>query len=542
MAGNIFLNYRRGDDPGTAGRIFDRLEREFGNHAVFMDVEGRIKPGDDYVTVLRSQVAACDVVLAVIGPRWLTVTDGDGRRRLDNADDWVRVEIASALEAGDAKRVIPVLVGGASMPRAEELPDDLKELTRKQTVRVTLERFQADTHGLITEVRRVLANLEVAQRAAAAKAKAQAEAAARRNREERRRARRERLPSSRAMRLVALGLAVVAGVAAAGLSYHPQIAAWLRSERRAPGATSAPAGPQDFLRSIVVASNGECPAGDLVRLPGLGSQERLLKGLGFTYVLQATTLRRTSSRVSDWIYSAKPLLFEPVVIYGRDTVSKSLLVSIKDTTNVRRCGWLDEDAALFDPDKSLREYAFGPKPIQVKDGPDGRSNPYNTLDLKVVLQNLNRDGQDGAPILTLPGESTRAPSLKRLKLFSIFEVFAWKNTADPDNDRETRTYYLIGRSNEPSVGGRLDGWVHEDDVSHLGRLLIAAYWAGTGEARGYLRKDLLASTNYVVSEPPQGPFGEPLDRSPLRFPVLAQEPHTAEIIRQKGNHTSAPKV
>jgi hypothetical protein len=82
MSGKIFLNYRRGDDPGNTGRLYDRLEPEFGTGQLFMDVEGHIKGGDDFVEVLKAQVAQCDVLLAVIGPRWVDEKDEQGRLRL----------------------------------------------------------------------------------------------------------------------------------------------------------------------------------------------------------------------------------------------------------------------------------------------------------------------------------------------------------------------------------------------------------------------------------------------------------------------------
>lgn len=176
MAGKIFLNYRRGDDPGTVGRLFDRLEQAFTKEQIFMDVEGHIKAGDDYVDVLRDQVAECDVLLAVIGPRWLTISDENGRHRLDNPDDWVRIEIVSALQAGAKKRVIPVLVGGAEMPRVEDLPADLVGLARKQAVRITLERFKSDALGLVAQVSGVLTDIETARTAKSAAERATAEA------------------------------------------------------------------------------------------------------------------------------------------------------------------------------------------------------------------------------------------------------------------------------------------------------------------------------------------------------------------------------
>lgn len=158
MAGKIFINYRRGDDPGYTTALFLRLEATFGRDRLFMDVEGYIKAGDDFVNMLNSQVAECDILLAVIGPRWLAATDEQGRRRLDNPEDFVRVEIVSALE--QAKRVIPVLVGGASIPRSTELPSPLKPLVRKNAVRLTHERFPADCQGLIKDVEVALAEAE----------------------------------------------------------------------------------------------------------------------------------------------------------------------------------------------------------------------------------------------------------------------------------------------------------------------------------------------------------------------------------------------
>src|SRR5262245_43127438 len=107
MPGKVFINYRRGDDAGFTQALFQRLEDEFAAADLFMDVEGHIKPGDDFVDVLNRQVAACDVLLAVIGPRWADLMAA----RTDDRDDFVAIEIKAALDQG--KRVIPVLVGGA---------------------------------------------------------------------------------------------------------------------------------------------------------------------------------------------------------------------------------------------------------------------------------------------------------------------------------------------------------------------------------------------------------------------------------------------
>src|SRR5712675_132577 len=114
MPGRIFLNYRRGDEPGFALALYGRLEQSFSAEQLFMDVEGGIPAGDDFVKVLETQVAQCDVLLALIGQDWLSVTDDTGARRLENPDDFVRIEIESAMRLG--KRVIPVLVNKAEMP------------------------------------------------------------------------------------------------------------------------------------------------------------------------------------------------------------------------------------------------------------------------------------------------------------------------------------------------------------------------------------------------------------------------------------------
>jgi hypothetical protein len=120
MAGKIFINYRRDDSISTAGRLHDRLAQTFGRKNLFMDVD-HIPAGVDFVDYLPNQVAACDVFLAVIGPNWLDAKDDDGRRRFDNPDDFVMIEIAAALARNI--RVIPVLVDGARTPKAANLPN-----------------------------------------------------------------------------------------------------------------------------------------------------------------------------------------------------------------------------------------------------------------------------------------------------------------------------------------------------------------------------------------------------------------------------------
>jgi hypothetical protein len=152
MSGKIFLNYRREDEWGVALALFGHLEQSLPPDRLFMDVEGGIRAGQDFVRVLEDQVSGCDVMLVLIGLKWLTGTDQMGRRRLDNPQDFVRIEIESALRLG--KWVIPVLVHTTQMPRADELPETLKPLARRNAVRLTKERFKADAQGLIDELKR----------------------------------------------------------------------------------------------------------------------------------------------------------------------------------------------------------------------------------------------------------------------------------------------------------------------------------------------------------------------------------------------------
>jgi Domain of unknown function (DUF4189)/TIR domain/Putative peptidoglycan binding domain len=146
MSGKIFINYRRGDEPGFTQALLGRLEQAFPAERLFIDVDN-IPPGEDFVSMLESQVAQCDAMLTVIGNNWLDATDERGGRRLDDPHDFVRIEIESALKQG--KRVIPVLVHQARMPHPNELPEAIRPLSQRNAVRLTHERFRADVQGLI---------------------------------------------------------------------------------------------------------------------------------------------------------------------------------------------------------------------------------------------------------------------------------------------------------------------------------------------------------------------------------------------------------
>src|ERR1017187_5496007 len=129
MTGKIFISYRREDSAPHALSIAQYLERQFGGDSVFIDVD-RIRAGENFVSVLNDRLGLSNVMLTIIGPNWVKTRDSSGKRRLDDPNDWVRMEVASAL--AKEIRVIPVLVGGAKLPKVEDLPDDLKSLVKRQ--------------------------------------------------------------------------------------------------------------------------------------------------------------------------------------------------------------------------------------------------------------------------------------------------------------------------------------------------------------------------------------------------------------------------
>jgi formylglycine-generating enzyme required for sulfatase activity len=149
----IFISYRRADSRKDAGRIYDRLMQAFGVENVFIDVNNdNIPLGKDFRGVLRESVAKCDVVLALIGKAWLNIADDQGNRRLDNPNDFVRIEIESALQR-DSCLVIPVIIDNAYMPAAKDLPDTLRELAFKNA---TIVRDDPDFHPDVDKIIRAL--------------------------------------------------------------------------------------------------------------------------------------------------------------------------------------------------------------------------------------------------------------------------------------------------------------------------------------------------------------------------------------------------
>ncbi|HEX8071637.1 MAG TPA: toll/interleukin-1 receptor domain-containing protein [Pyrinomonadaceae bacterium] len=149
---SIFINYRREDTAGHAGRLFDALSHSFPGR-VFMDID-KIEPGQDFVEAIGDAVGKCSALLVLVGRDWLNVTDAAGRRRLDDPNDFVVAEVAAALNRNI--RVIPVLVRGASMPRENDLPPALAKLARRNAIELSDTRWAYDVERLIQSLRGVL--------------------------------------------------------------------------------------------------------------------------------------------------------------------------------------------------------------------------------------------------------------------------------------------------------------------------------------------------------------------------------------------------
>ena len=149
MAGT-FISYRREDAAGYAGRLRESLERRLGTARVFRDVD-TVRPGQDFVQAIESRLSDCAVMLAVIGREWATAKDLAGSRRLDEPFDFVRLEIAAALARPNVL-VVPVLVEGAAMPTAAELPENMRTLARRQAVTVRDETWDSDVDRLVNVI------------------------------------------------------------------------------------------------------------------------------------------------------------------------------------------------------------------------------------------------------------------------------------------------------------------------------------------------------------------------------------------------------
>jgi hypothetical protein len=164
MPGKIFISYRRDDSVESALGIGQYLERELGRQNVFIDVD--MRAGATFPLILQRRLAECKVMLVLIGPGWLDARDSSGRRRLDDPADWVRVEVSQGLKSNVT--VIPVLLGGAELPRKGDLPEELRGLIDRQAMRVSTMAFRSDMVALTRDIRAVRSAWPVAWIAAVA--------------------------------------------------------------------------------------------------------------------------------------------------------------------------------------------------------------------------------------------------------------------------------------------------------------------------------------------------------------------------------------
>jgi len=146
----VFISYRRADSSDVTGRIYDRLIEQFGKSAIFKDVES-IPPGIDFKEHLEKAVDKCRIFLVVIGDKWLEVTDSKRRSRLQDPNDFVRIEIEAALNRNIL--IIPLLVRGALMPVEKKLPPSLRKLVYRNAISIRPDPdFHPDMDRLIEAI------------------------------------------------------------------------------------------------------------------------------------------------------------------------------------------------------------------------------------------------------------------------------------------------------------------------------------------------------------------------------------------------------
>ena len=149
---NVFISYRRSDTASSAGRIYDRIANEIQYGIVFFDVS-TIKPGDNFVAEISRSMKASDLALILIGDRWLELDSAGGQPRIWNEDDYVRIEIRSALV--NRVRVVPVLVDNGRMPQLGQLPEDICEITVRNALHLRHETFDEDAETIISYIKSI---------------------------------------------------------------------------------------------------------------------------------------------------------------------------------------------------------------------------------------------------------------------------------------------------------------------------------------------------------------------------------------------------
>lgn len=158
LPGTIFINYRKDDSRWNALALYNELQKYFDKDQIFKDFN-TILPGDDFVFSIENALRKCDVLLVIIGKTWLDIADEKGRRRLDDPDDFVRLEVSTALSRNI--QVIPVLFDNVSMPRADDLPENMRMLYRRQFVQIDNTRFEDDVRNLAEAINKVLPDGQV---------------------------------------------------------------------------------------------------------------------------------------------------------------------------------------------------------------------------------------------------------------------------------------------------------------------------------------------------------------------------------------------
>ena len=149
----IFISYRREDSEGWAGRFADALQKEFGSRSVFFDFES-IEPSSNWRNTVEQALMNCKLMIALIGPRWITATDAGGGRRLDDPEDLVRFELATALTR--RLPVLPLLVGKASLPKPADLPTELRAMLNHQAFELPSHNWNHDIESLVRAVETIV--------------------------------------------------------------------------------------------------------------------------------------------------------------------------------------------------------------------------------------------------------------------------------------------------------------------------------------------------------------------------------------------------
>ena len=153
MRGTIFINYRKDDSSWNALALYNELQKYFPKESIFKDFN-TIRPGDDFVVSIQKALSNCNVLLVVMSKNWLEVKDKHGNRRINDPDDLVRIEIATAIERNI--QVIPVLFDNIPMPTTLDLPENLRSLPRRQYVEIETTRFEADVKKLADAIKELM--------------------------------------------------------------------------------------------------------------------------------------------------------------------------------------------------------------------------------------------------------------------------------------------------------------------------------------------------------------------------------------------------